>query len=757
MKKILKLLLSLTLSLVFILTNINGAEATCRYGILNNGLGGIYISINSAPYTTFQSYSYGQYAYTRDGCAWFASARVNQVTGKGNTIRAGTNWWRNGVSVLGTSRGQEIKAPAVMCWEGHVAILEKIEGSTAYVSEGGSKNSNNDYGYTIIRNINVNSLKGMNPNFLGFVYLPGSNNSSMVTPTISTNKTSYTVGETVNLSWRASPSNSNLSHYWLTVIANGSKWIYGGTMNKNTSYSFKASEVGNYEITVYATPVGSKEGEGSLIAKKTISVQSAALQPGKPTLKVTPGTNSYKTTFNWSKTSNTDYYAIRIYKKSSTDVYKLVSNIKDTSYSVVLPAGDYYAHLNSSNSTYKTYTFGDDVNFTVMKDPVKNSDGWYYVDKLPAYVNSSNYTIQYNNISQKTSKTSPGAGWTNKGLAKSQYENSGNTYWSKIELPTSNTRVLVSYYYYHYCGPKAGNLGNYELSGNYVHEDTITNVNSVTIANTVQDGQYKGYWLKWKSNGAWAYCNSNITCNGSYGTHGNRSYGWYRNSQYQNRVKVNYYNFEKITGWVNYKDSSATTVKYRFKAKASTPMQDNSKPNNVPQYNNTTITKKNIKSLKYSKISNKAYSGKTLKPKITIKNGKKVLKNGKDYTLSYKNNKNTGKATITIKGKGNYTGTKKINFYIVPKKVLISSVKPGKKQFTVKYKKVTGASGYQIAYSTSKSKGFKYITVNAKTASKVIKKLKSKKNYFIKVRAYKTVGKKKYYGSYSNIKSVKVK
>ena len=79
------------------------------------------------------------------------------------------------------------------------------------------------------------------------------------------------------------------------------------------------------------------------------------------------------------------------------------------------------------------------------------------------------------------------------------------------------------------------------------------------------------------------------------------------------------------------------------------------------------------------------------------------------------------------------------------------------KKLKITYQVTPRASGYQIAYSTSKSKGFKYITVNSKTASKVIKKLKSKKKYYVKVRAYKTVGKKKYYGSYTSIKSIKVK
>ncbi|MDE6780880.1 MAG: amidase domain-containing protein [Ruminococcus sp.] len=96
----------------------------------------------------------------------------------------------------------------------------------------------------------------------------------LVTPTISTDKSSYTVGDTVNISWTASPSGSNLSHYWLNVIAPDGTWIYGDTMNKNTSYSFTAQQSGNYTVTTYATPIGSLEGEGSLTDTKTIYVKS---------------------------------------------------------------------------------------------------------------------------------------------------------------------------------------------------------------------------------------------------------------------------------------------------------------------------------------------------------------------------------------------------------------------------------------------------------------------------------------------------
>ena len=51
------------------------------------------------------------------------------------------------------------------------------------------------------------------------------------------------------------------------------------------------------------------------------------------------------------------------------------------------------------------------------------------------------------------------------------------------------------------------------------------------------------------------------------------------------------------------------------------------------------------------------YNGKAKKPAVTVKLGKTTLKKNTDYTVSYKNNKNIGKATVTIKGKGKYTGS----------------------------------------------------------------------------------------------------
>ena len=69
----------------------------------------------------------------------------------------------------------------------------------------------------------------------------------------------------------------------------------------------------------------------------------------------------------------------------------------------------------------------------------------------------------------------------------------------------------------------------------------------------------------------------------------------------------------------------------------------------------------------------KTYTGKAFKPvpKVTAQVGGKTLtlKNKTDYTVAYKNNKAAGKATVTVTGTGNYTGTLTKTFTIKPVKI----------------------------------------------------------------------------------------
>ncbi len=90
-------------------------------------------------------------------------------------------------------------------------------------------------------------------------------------------------------------------------------------------------------------------------------------------------------------------------------------------------------------------------------------------------------------------------------------------------------------------------------------------------------------------------------------------------------------------------------------------------------------------------------------------------------------------------------------------KVKLSSAKNKKKAKAIlKWKKLSGAIGYQVQYSTNK----KFKKAKAKTTTKTkytLKKLKKKKTYYIRVRGYKVENGVKVYGKWSNIKKVKVK
>ncbi len=89
-------------------------------------------------------------------------------------------------------------------------------------------------------------------------------------------------------------------------------------------------------------------------------------------------------------------------------------------------------------------------------------------------------------------------------------------------------------------------------------------------------------------------------------------------------------------------------------------------------------------------------------------------------------------------------------------KVKIVSAKRGKRAIRIKLKKIKGAKKYQIRYSTNK-KVKKYKVIHTKKLNYTIKNLKYKKTYYIKVRAYRIVGHKTYYSSWSKIKRVKAK
>lgn len=163
--------------------------------------------------------------------------------------------------------------------------------------------------------------------------------------------------------------------------------------------------------------------------------------------------------------------------------------------------------------------------------------------------------------------------------------------------------------------------------------------------------------------------------------------------------------------------------------------------------------------IKLSKTSY-TYDGKKKKPSVTVYDIYGNVFSPSTYTVSYSGDSKPGKKKVTVTFKGNFSGKTSKEYKIIPKKQTISSVKsPSRKKLKVTWKKDSTISGYQIQYSTTKNfkKDKKSVNVSKKSTSKTIKTAKYGKKYYVRIRAYKTIDGKKVYGSWSKVKSVKVK
>ncbi|MCD8019517.1 MAG: leucine-rich repeat protein [Clostridiales bacterium] len=237
------------------------------------------------------------------------------------------------------------------------------------------------------------------------------------------------------------------------------------------------------------------------------------------------------------------------------------------------------------------------------------------------------------------------------------------------------------------------------------------------------------------------------------------------------------------------------------------------------------------------------YNGSEKKPTVTVKNGSTKLTKGTHYTVSYSNNSNAGTATVTIKGKGNYTGTvkktftiskakntitasditksyskkkqsfslkvkrkgsaaltyssnnskisinsggkisvkkkymgtatikitaaatknykkttKKITITVGPAKTSISSLTSGSGKIKATWKKVASCDGYEVYISSTSNfkKNIRHETGITQNSVSV-KGMSSGTTYYVKVRAYKKVGKKTYYAPWSEAQSIQTK
>lgn len=240
------------LVLILILGGISmDIKAKAPKGIGNNGLCGITIDINAAPYTTLAAVpDWGQYAYTNEGCAWFASSRVRQLTGDSCTIFSGPSWYNIQYANFGYSRGSVIRSRALACYQYHVAVVECFNSDgTVTVSEGGYSKAGSAYGYTAIHKMSIAEVQSNKHGaFLGYVYLPGSSTAPAGKFTANTSKISYETGEQEVLNWSTS---ANAVMYKVTITrVEDSQTIY----NQNVSGTSWAGSlpIGTYHYSIAA-------------------------------------------------------------------------------------------------------------------------------------------------------------------------------------------------------------------------------------------------------------------------------------------------------------------------------------------------------------------------------------------------------------------------------------------------------------------------------------------------------------------------
>ncbi len=182
-----------------------------------------------------------------------------------------------------------------------------------------------------------------------------------------------------------------------------------------------------------------------------------------------------------------------------------------------------------------------------------------------------------------------------------------------------------------------------------------------------------------------------------------------------------------------------------------------------PTIKSVKLTKKTVAKITWKKakyaVKYEVYrsigSSKSFKKIATVKKTSytvKKLKAGKKYNFKLKAVAKNGK-------KSGYSKVKSVTPLNYKTKAVIKSAKSTKKKVvTIKIKKkVAGATGYQIQYAVNK-KFKKAKKTTTKSLSKTIKKLKSKKTYYVRVRTFNKVNGKNTYGKkWSKVKKVKVK
>ena len=610
-------------------------------------------------------------------------------------------------------------------------------------------NVNGDYDYTFnefvsyYKYVRFRIYRSTNyPSGGGYTPVP------LVEPKIHLNKTSYTVGDTVTFTWDASPAESGLDHYWVTVIdPSGNKihdnWPIAGdkSSGKNNSCSVKVNSNGIYNITVWADD-GDQNNVISSSAQFTVGVT-------EPTIYCTTGTTNSPTYFSWTKTEGATYYNLRIWSGPAWegDSYKDVWGVTGLESYVDLPAGTYEAYVDACNdngyiihSNVVKFTIENATIVSLSQCSVSMIETQAYTGKAITPKPKVTYKLGLLNLTLKEG--------TDYDLLYFNNINAGSA--AAVVKGKGNFKDSVTVMFT--ISPKS--INDLSLSG---LSATYTG-SAIRLKPTVKDGEYvlkegTDYSISYGITGGEPreYINvpsgcAIITGLGNYtGTQQVIFNIVPKNISELNFVSVSDQTFTgsaitpKITvkyGSITLTEGTDYSISYNNNVnigKATitiSGLNDGTIYSKCNYIGTKTITfniaAKNASCFNISSIADQTYTGSALTPAITVKDGNKTLTNGTDYTVSYCDNKSVGTATVTITGKGNYTGTKTATFKIVAKNISGFAVSDIADQtytgsaitpaVTVKEGNITLVNGtdYTVDYTNNINVGTSNITITGK-------------------------------------------
>ena len=172
---------------------------------------------------------------------------------------------------------------------------------------------------------------------------------------------------------------------------------------------------------------------------------------------------------------------------------------------------------------------------------------------------------------------------------------------------------------------------------------------------------------------------------------------------------------------------------------------------------NFTITKRAMAGGTVSVASSVSFTGSNITPSVTVKAAGRTLTRGTDYTVSYSNNKNVGTASVYVYGNGNYSGTLRAKFDILPAKQQIQKLETRYKGFYIDWAQKGSATGYDVEYSVNANMNgaaSRHLTAN-KPDTLTVSGLAGDNTYYVRVRSYTNRNGKVYYGAWSDVKSIK--